>query len=498
MFIDPILPSKLSLTLFTLLAEIWELDKLYKVEINLYSKNSKRWYSGAQLGPLLQCEVKSLTNFREPIFFAGIFLGEITFSLTSPLSPETYLAFKESALHAGIIIANGNFTNQVERLTKSIAESVHAKTGFLASLSHELRGPLGLMLNTVELILEEVCGTVHEEQKKLLQVVQRNTLHLLDLMNDVLDYAKIEVDAVKVYPESVSWKEMISEIGLIIRSGSLAKDQKLIIEDAEKDFSLWCDRRQLRQILINLLTNSVKYTLSRGEIRVGIREKPLTNEVVVTISDTGIGIAKEDRGRIFHAFTRLENDHTKRVSGTGLGLNLVKSLVHLNGGEIDFDSKLNEGSTFWFTLPLASTAPKQTFPLPIVDQTVLASLLEASRPHILLWGGTIEETTILDTWLKEKGHQTTKVFELADALEVSFDGTNPGVIIADDSAGRKEIEDYLAAFLERPKLNKPKIIVLSSDAFASDIERYIRAGAERCLIKPVRLKELYEACRLKL
>jgi PAS domain S-box-containing protein len=229
------------------------------------------------------------------------------------------------------------------------------KSAFLATMSHELRTPLNSIIGFTGILLQKLVGPLSEEQEKQLRMVQGSARHLLELINDVLDISKIEADQMQLSSE-------IFDVGAAIRKSvekivPLAEKKGLALNVVitSQDVHITSDRRRVEQILINLLTNAVKFT-EHGGVRLECRTEE--DWLVIRVSDTGIGIKPDDLQALFKPFKQIDTGITRQYEGTGLGLSICKRLVELLGGKIWVESEWGKGSTFAFTLPLPGAGPK--------------------------------------------------------------------------------------------------------------------------------------------
>jgi PAS domain S-box-containing protein len=244
---------------------------------------------------------------------------------------------------------------ELEMTNRELERANRLKSEFLASMSHELRTPLHTIIGFSELLAEELEGPLNEKQHRFVQHIHKDSLHLLELINDVLDISKIEADRLELRPEAFDFTALVAESLASIRSLAEAKSHTL--ETAlDIPAAVEADRLRIKQILVNLLSNAVKFTPEGGRIRVEARVQETF--VVVSVSDTGIGIPPEEHEFIFDKFHQV-GATTKGVrEGTGLGLAITKRLVEQHGGRIWVQSQPQQGSTFLFTLPLRSAERK--------------------------------------------------------------------------------------------------------------------------------------------
>ncbi len=222
-----------------------------------------------------------------------------------------------------------------------------AKDRFLASMSHELRTPLNAILGFTGTLLMGLPGPLNDEQTKQLRIVQTNGKHLLAIINDLLDLAKIESGKIELNIECVDCHSLVGEVASGLRSLAEEKGIGLDVVTPESDVVVRSDRRVLSQILINLTNNAIKFT-DQGGVRVGLEREADHGAQVTRFSvvDTGHGIKDSDQQRLFEAFQQIESSASRRSEGTGLGLYICQRLAELIGGTIEFNSELGRGSTF--------------------------------------------------------------------------------------------------------------------------------------------------------
>lgn len=226
-----------------------------------------------------------------------------------------------------------------------------AKDRFLASMSHELRTPLNAIIGFTGTLLMQLPGPLNAAQVKQLTTIESSASHLLSLINDILDLAKIQSGKVEIRLESLSCRSMIDELASSLRPMAETKGLSFEIAAMPEDIRLRTDRRAFSQILINLINNAIKYT-EKGSIRIDCarRSDGPHRYLDIRVADTGVGIRPEDQERLFQMFTQLDTSSTRRFGGTGLGLHLSQKLAELIGGNINFTSDFGKGSVFTLTL----------------------------------------------------------------------------------------------------------------------------------------------------
>ena len=244
---------------------------------------------------------------------------------------------------------------ELEMTNRELERANRLKSEFLASMSHELRTPLHTIIGFSELLGEELEGPLNEKQMRFVQHIHKDSLHLLELINDVLDISKIEADRLELRPEAFDFTALIAESLASVRSLAEAKSH-ILQTTSDVPTAVEADRLRIKQVLVNLLSNAIKFTPEGG--RIGVDARVQDAFVIVSVRDTGIGIPGHEHDSIFEKFHQV-GATTKGVrEGTGLGLAITKRLVEQHGGRIWVQSKPQEGSTFLFTLPLESAERK--------------------------------------------------------------------------------------------------------------------------------------------
>lgn len=264
-------------------------------------------------------------------------------------APDTVNLVQTLANQSVLAIQNAKLFQEIEEKSRELELVSQHKSQFLANMSHELRTPLNAILGYTELITDEIYGPVPEKIREVLQRVEHNGRHLLGLINAVLDLSKIEAGQLTLTLDDYFPRELIYEAMTTVESLAAEKGLQLTAKLPEQLPTGRGDAARLRQVLLNLLGNAIKFT-DQGEIKVSMT---LDGEkFTITVIDTGPGIAPEQQAHIFEEFQQVDNSNTREKGGTGLGLAIAKKIIALHGGEIGVDSEPNQGSTFWFNVPV--------------------------------------------------------------------------------------------------------------------------------------------------
>lgn len=396
------------------------------------------------------------------------------------------------------IIQNTRLVEELRITNERLLEIDQLKTNFLAAMSHELRTPLNSIIGFSRVILKGIDGPVTEMQRQDIQTIHDSGKHLLGLVNDILDQAKVEAGKMELVKEYFDLSSVIK--GVMSSAVGFTKDRpvQLFTEIEEELPQAFGDEFRTRQILFNLVSNAAKFT-NEGSIIVSAYVTPDDKTefpmITVSVSDTGIGIAEEHLSRIFESFQQVDNTTTRSVEGTGLGLPLAKSLSELQGGTITVESGLGVGSTFYVTIPTApeqveGTMPEDEEDIPeFAEEVVNGPQPSADRKVILAVDDELGIINLYRRYLSKEGWQvigTTKP-EQAEEMVATH---QPHIILLDINMPSRDGWDVLLRLKERSESSDIPVIVCSID---SDTERSTRMGAVRHLVKPFVESDLVKA-----
>jgi len=256
---------------------------------------------------------------------------------------QTFAAQSVLAIH------NARLFREIEEKGRELESANQHKSEFLANMSHELRTPLNAILGYTELILDNIYGDVPEKIQEVLERLEKNGRHLLNLINDVLDLSKIEAGQLTLSLNEYSMGDVIQTVSTSVEALAAEKDLDLKVE-VSKDLSIGKgDEQRIAQVILNLVGNAIKFT-DEGEVKI---EVTVSNETfLVSVHDTGPGVTEADQQKIFDEFQQADGSSTRKKGGTGLGLSISKKIIDMHGGRIWVESTLGKGSTFRFTLPI--------------------------------------------------------------------------------------------------------------------------------------------------
>lgn len=250
----------------------------------------------------------------------------------------------------------------LEKANRELKKLDQLKSDFIASVSHDVRTPLNSVQESIALILDGVVDTTQEKGRKVLEIAKRSIARLNTMINDLLDFSKLEAGKMRLHVEPCDVQILIDEVLASVKSLAQKKEIKLTFQPLEEFPKVACDAERLIQVFTNLVANAIKFTPEGGVVT--FRTEVAKNDrVKIILSDTGIGIAKEDLERIFERFEQVKETAPKGVQGTGLGLSICKELVKLHGGDIWAESEVGKGSRFVVSLPITQTSPRENVSL---------------------------------------------------------------------------------------------------------------------------------------
>jgi PAS domain S-box-containing protein len=390
-------------------------------------------------------------------------------------------------------------TNRQLQLTTAHANAMadaaeranRAKSEFLANMSHELRTPLNAILALSEALLEEVRGPLNERQKRSLENIESSGRHLLDLINDVLDLAKVEAGRMDIFPEQVSVLELCESSLAFVREQATAKGLRLHLQTDDLRAKVIADPKRMRQMLVNLLSNAVKFTPDGGEVILQteqLQEPPATR---FTVIDNGIGIPESEFEALFLPFKQLDSSLSRHHEGTGLGLVLVQRLAKLHGGSVGIASEPGKGSRFSVTIPNQIETPRE----PVSEPRSWHITHSVSEPITRMRALVIEDSRVasghLTGYLEEMGFFVTQYFKGEGAVEEAI-ASRPNVIFLDILLPDLSGWDVLRRMRMEESLADVPVIVVS---VVDEPDHALALGAARHIVKPIDRDSIGDAVR---
>jgi signal transduction histidine kinase/CheY-like chemotaxis protein len=349
------------------------------------------------------------------------------------------------------------------------------KSRFLSNMSHEFRSPLNSILALSGLLLDRSDGELTGEQEQQTEYIRRAARDLLDLVNDLLDLAKVEAGKVEAKPLEFRVADLFAALRGMLRPLLLNQAVDLVFEDVDEIPAMFSDEGKISQILRNFISNSLKFT-ERGEVRVSA--SLAGKEVVFSVADTGIGIAPEDQQRIFQDFAQVDHPIQRRVKGTGLGLPLSQKLATLLGGEVRVQSQLGMGSTFSVQLPLRF---EQRVELGLMSESSIAAAEDTASLPVLVLEDKVEMMMMYRSYLKNSGFQLVPASTIRDAQEV-LERLRPRVIILDVVLRAEDSWRFLAGLKHDVRTRDIPVLISST---IEDQAKAFHLGADEYLLKPV-------------
>lgn len=410
------------------------------------------------------------------------------------LSADTiFLGDKKCLLTVTIDISE---RKRMEEQLKAAQEEANranvAKSEFLSRMSHELRTPMNSILGFAQLL---EMGELNVSQKKGVSHIKKSGKHLLDLINEVLDISRIEAGRLSLSLEPVKVSDVIQEMIDIVRQPALEREVS-IETDASNDKTLFLmsDKQRLKQILLNLLNNAIKYNKKGGSVVVETRLMPPNQSGVkpvrVSVKDSGLGISTSDIPRLFYPFERIGAEKTE-IEGTGLGLSVVKKLTVAMGGEMGVESTLGEGSTFWVEFPwceggVAASGNNGT----LVDSGLRKKDIHGVILYLEDNASNIDLVEEILTTQRSNIHLLTNAFG-RNAVPLALEN-KPDLILLDLNLSDIHGSEVLKTLQANKKTSEIPVVVISADAMPQQISRLMELGARRYVVKPLDVNVLLQ------
>ena len=395
---------------------------------------------------------------------------------TGEFSEETLGVLETFASQSALALLNAQLYHELQEQSAELTVASQHKSEFLASMSHELRTPLNAVLGFSEVLLERMFGDINERQEEYLRDIHSSGRHLLELLNEILDLSKVEAGRMELAYSTVELVPLLEHTASMLRerAGLHGIDLRVDVDPAAS--TVYADELRLKQVVLNLMTNAVKFTGDGGSVVVRAVRGPA--EIRITVTDTGIGVPEADRERIFESFQQ-GGRGAAREEGTGLGLTLSRRLVELLGGEMWVESEVGVGSTFAFSIPAREVAGSVIRDGDRAQQTGEVVVVEDDRASLDLFTAYLSRADIGVTTARD-GQSGLEAVRRVRPVAVVLDIRLPGI---DGWA-------VLKALKSDPETQAIPVVVVS---IVDERPRGAALGAAAYLVKPVSRDELLSA-----
>ncbi len=401
---------------------------------------------------------------------------DIQFDRANAFNQDDLTVLQILADQIAVAIENARAYELSQKAYEEMKEVDRVKSQFLANMSHELRTPLNSIIGFSRVILKGIDGPINETQKQDLSAIYNSGQHLLTLINNILDLSKIEAGKMELQISEVNIADLVNSV--MSTAVGLVKDKPIRLhQEIQPDLPLvLADQTRVRQILLNFVSNAAKFT-EEGAITVAANiasNSEGKNEVLVSISDTGTGIAFEDQGKLFQPFSQVDDSPTRKTGGTGLGLSICRSMVEMHGGRIGLlRSEVGKGSTFFFTLPVVLSDQPQGL---VIQDTNLILAIDDDDQVISLY----------QRYLKPQGYQVIPLTDPKLAVERAKE-LKPYAITLDIMMPEIDGWQVLNKLKNDPETRNIPIIICS---ILEDEEKGFSLGAADYLVKPFLQEDL--------
>ena len=392
-----------------------------------------------------------------------------------------WVRVSERKTEDGSTVAVYTDITELKHREQEAEEANRAKSQFLANMSHELRTPLNAVIGITEMLIEDAEEDGQDDFIEPLQRISRAGKHLLSLINEILDLSKIEAGKLELYLEDFNFEALVAEVASTVTPLAEQKGNSLVVTGAGDVGVLRADQTRVRQIILNLLSNACKFTENgRVALAAACREAGDGEEVVVAVSDTGIGLSDEQMQKLFEEFSQADASTTRRFGGTGLGLAISRRLARMQGGDIEVSSTLGEGSTFTLHLPRHAVLETESKP-PGPSPAASAEKMSRENPLILVVDDDRTARELMRVMLAKEGYDVVTAAGGREGLELARRLT-PSMITLDVIMPRVDGWDFIRELKGDPATADIPLVMAT---MVDEAERGFALGASEYLTKPI-------------
>jgi PAS domain S-box-containing protein len=445
--------------------------------------------------------------FIVPLRWQKKLIGSLNFAIgdEAAVEGEARVAILEIAEALAVALRqamlNAEVASYAERLERTVAErtaelmrAARSKDEFLAAMSHELRTPLTAVLGLAEVLREQLYGPLTDKQEGYIRQIEDSGRHLLELINDILDLAKIEAGKLEIEIDTVATARLVEGSLNLVRPAAAKKGIRLDQRLDETVAQLQVDGRRIKQALVNLLANAVKFTPEGGRVSLEVRGDAALREARLSVHDSGIGIAASDQARLFQPFVQIDSTLSRQYGGTGLGLALVKRMAELHGGRVEVESQPGQGSVFSLVLPWSAAAAATSVSPPEPGEHAPAEGLPLPPQglRVLVVDDNEANRTLVGEYLASHACKVMAAGSGSEALALLAQDPLPDQVLLDVRMPGIDGIEILARIRAQPRTRDLRVVALTAQAMPGDRARLIGQGFDDYLAKPFSLRALLQ------